>query len=225
MSKRKTSDSSSKKLVQQKLTGIFTSTKRDKATTEEDTPKKKFKQTIIETSEREKGQPDVAINEVPVAPHKVSTSTPVRVLDESEDEISEGQDDVEALMDDDNTVSHEVFDVENELEELPRDRVVTRPKLSKLYHNQLVLFTNNIRFYYSKFFFLAFHDEDYKSIDKLLHAFDLNYRFGPCIGLTRLERWERAHKLGLNPPEEVKRALTSEAINPELNECVFYGRV
>jgi len=72
---------------------------------------------------------------------------------------------------------------------------------------------------------LTFHDDDYTPIDKLLHAFDLNYEFGPCIGLTRLERWGRAHRLGLNPPEEVRDALTSEAINPELNECVFSGRV
>lgn len=75
------------------------------------------------------------------------------------------------------------------------------------------------------FFFLAFHDENYTPIDKLLHAFDLNYKFGPCIGLTRLERWERAHRIGLDPPEEVRDVLTSEAKNSELNECVFYGRV
>jgi DNA polymerase delta subunit 4 len=61
-------------------------------------------------------------------------------------------------------------------------------------------------------------------MDKLLHAFDLNYEFGPCIGLTRLERWERAHRLGLNPPIEVKDALTPEVIkqDPGLNESVFY---
>lgn len=30
--------------------------------------------------------------------------------------------------------------------------------------------------------------------------FDWNMKFGPCIGLTRSERWNRAKKLGLNPP-------------------------
>jgi len=30
-----------------------------------------------------------------------------------------------------------------------------------------------------------------------------NYDYGPCIGVSRLERWERAHLLGLNPPPEV----------------------
>ena len=27
--------------------------------------------------------------------------------------------------------------------------------------------------------------------------------YGPCVGMTRLQRWERAKKWGLNPPEEV----------------------
>ena len=64
-------------------------------------------------------------------------------------------------------------------------------------------------------------------MDKLFHTFDLNYKFGPCVGITRLERWERAHELGLDPPQEVKDALISEAIerNPELNESIFYGRI
>ncbi len=33
--------------------------------------------------------------------------------------------------------------------------------------------------------------------------FDLSYEYGPCVGVTRLERWERALALGLNPPAEV----------------------
>ncbi|GBC00473.1 hypothetical protein RclHR1_03870013 [Rhizophagus clarus] len=194
MPKRKASDSSPKKLVQQKLTSIFTSTKNEKINTEKDSPKKKLKQTIIEREV----QPDA------VAPHE-DTATSVRqqshasshrraLDDDSEDETFE---EAEALMyEDNNSVLPEVSNVESEPEEL----VEIQRKLT-------------------------FHDEYYTQIDKLLHAFDLNYKFGPCIGLTRLERWERAHRLGLNPPEEVRNALTSEAINPELNECVFYGRI
>ncbi|CAB4432064.1 unnamed protein product [Rhizophagus irregularis] len=194
MSKRKASDSSSKKLVQQKLTSIFTSTKNDKTVSEKDNPRKKFKQTIIE---KEEVQPDVE------APHE-DTATSVRqeghvsshqriLDDDSDDEIFE---EVEALTYEDNSVLHEASNVESEPEEL----VEIQPKLT-------------------------FHDENYTPIDKLLHAFDLNYKFGPCIGLTRLERWERAHRIGLDPPEEVRDVLTSEAKNSELNECVFYGRV
>ena len=37
----------------------------------------------------------------------------------------------------------------------------------------------------------------------MLRQFDLAFRFGPCAGLTRLQRWERAAKLGLQPPPAV----------------------
>lgn len=31
-----------------------------------------------------------------------------------------------------------------------------------------------------------------------------SYEYGPCIGVTRLERWNRAEALGLSPPPEVR---------------------
>ncbi len=34
------------------------------------------------------------------------------------------------------------------------------------------------------------------------------YDYGPCVGVTRLERWERAKALDLNPPEEVSLYFT-----------------
>lgn len=42
---------------------------------------------------------------------------------------------------------------------------------------------------------------------KSLLAFDLDLTFGPCTGLTRSERWLRAYRLGLQPPEEIKNIL------------------
>jgi len=46
----------------------------------------------------------------------------------------------------------------------------------------------------------------------ILRRWDLSYEFGPCVGMTRMERWERAEKLGLNPPEMVRKILeTSKA--------------
>ncbi|CAH3191054.1 unnamed protein product, partial [Porites evermanni] len=38
----------------------------------------------------------------------------------------------------------------------------------------------------------------------VLKEFDLDSEYGPCIGITRLERWERAEEYGLYPPREVK---------------------
>jgi len=40
-------------------------------------------------------------------------------------------------------------------------------------------------------------------VEARLKTFDMNADFGPCMGLTRLERWERAKKHGLNPPQDI----------------------
>jgi len=43
--------------------------------------------------------------------------------------------------------------------------------------------------------------------ENLLRAFDLALRYGPCRGLTREQRWQRALKLGLQPQPEILAAL------------------
>jgi len=40
-------------------------------------------------------------------------------------------------------------------------------------------------------------------LDRLIQ-FDLNWEYGPCTGITRLERWERAESFGRKPPRDVK---------------------
>ncbi|KAI8637113.1 DNA polymerase delta, subunit 4 [Parasitella parasitica] len=57
---------------------------------------------------------------------------------------------------------------------------------------------------------LEIHQEHLNETDKLLRAFDLNYDFGPCVGMKRLDRWERAQKLGLNPPVNVREILIKD---------------
>lgn len=37
----------------------------------------------------------------------------------------------------------------------------------------------------------------------ILRVFDMTAKYGPCVGISRLDRWKRAQKLGLEPPEEV----------------------
>ncbi|TCD69067.1 hypothetical protein EIP91_008965 [Steccherinum ochraceum] len=54
------------------------------------------------------------------------------------------------------------------------------------------------------------HADGLNKIHHILRMFDLSYEYGPCIGVTRLERWERANALGLNPPPEVKDILISQ---------------
>jgi len=50
----------------------------------------------------------------------------------------------------------------------------------------------------------------------------MNMAYGPCIGMSRLERWNRAYKLGLNPPKEVEDLLKADKAN---TECLWDGRV
>ncbi len=48
------------------------------------------------------------------------------------------------------------------------------------------------------------------TIHLILRQFDLIARYGPTVGFTRLKRWQRAEKLGLNPPEDIKNILESK---------------
>ncbi|KIJ65492.1 hypothetical protein HYDPIDRAFT_174934 [Hydnomerulius pinastri MD-312] len=71
------------------------------------------------------------------------------------------------------------------------------------------------------------HSEGQNKIHQMLRFFDMSYEFGPCVGMTRLERWERAESFGLNPPLEVREILlTKEGIEKdEYAQCVLYGEV
>lgn len=46
-------------------------------------------------------------------------------------------------------------------------------------------------------------------MNEILRIFDLSYEYGPCLGVSRLERWERAQKAGLNPPIQVRISFES----------------
>ncbi|KAF8555668.1 hypothetical protein OG21DRAFT_1410568 [Imleria badia] len=71
------------------------------------------------------------------------------------------------------------------------------------------------------------HSEGQNKIHQMLRCFDMSYEFGPCIGMTRLERWERAEAFGLNPPVEVRDILlTREGVEKaEYAQCVLHGEV
>jgi len=44
---------------------------------------------------------------------------------------------------------------------------------------------------------------DVNDTEQVLCQFDMDQRYGPCIGLDRESRWLRAKSLGMDPPEEV----------------------
>ncbi|KXN90666.1 DNA polymerase delta subunit 4 [Leucoagaricus sp. SymC.cos] len=69
------------------------------------------------------------------------------------------------------------------------------------------------------------HGNKEDQISQILRVFDLNYDYGPCIGVSRLERWERAHTLGLNPPLEIRDILTTRQGSEQYSQCVFQGEV
>ncbi|KIK35807.1 hypothetical protein CY34DRAFT_811864 [Suillus luteus UH-Slu-Lm8-n1] len=71
------------------------------------------------------------------------------------------------------------------------------------------------------------HAEGQNKIHQILRVFDMSYEYGPCVGMSRLERWERAASFGLNPPDEVRHILlTREGVEQdEYSQCVLYGEV
>ncbi len=49
----------------------------------------------------------------------------------------------------------------------------------------------------------GFESGPYSKLNDSVRVLTRTYEYGPCVGVTRLERWERAAALGLNPPPEV----------------------
>ncbi|KAI4310691.1 hypothetical protein MLD38_035648 [Melastoma candidum] len=63
---------------------------------------------------------------------------------------------------------------------------------------------------------------DHSKDEELLRDFDMNMAYGPCLGMSRAARWDRAQKLGLNPPKEVEVILKSGRVG---SNCLWDGRV
>ncbi|NXD29848.1 DPOD4 polymerase, partial [Spelaeornis formosus] len=51
---------------------------------------------------------------------------------------------------------------------------------------------------------------------EMLRRFDLSWEYGPCTGITRLQRWERAQELGLSPPGPIRDVLLEHRDNPDV---------
>lgn len=63
-----------------------------------------------------------------------------------------------------------------------------------------------------------------EAVEARLRAFDLDSKFGPCVAITRRDRWERAAKLGLAPPPDVLALLDSA--DPRARQwSLWHGRV
>ncbi|KAK4048145.1 hypothetical protein OIO90_005909 [Microbotryomycetes sp. JL221] len=69
----------------------------------------------------------------------------------------------------------------------------------------------------------AVHAEDWDDLVTVLRVFDANPDFGPSSHQTRLERFNRAESLGLNPPREIGEILRSNVgrARPEYSRSTF----
>ncbi|XP_063075713.1 DNA polymerase delta subunit 4 [Engraulis encrasicolus] len=54
-----------------------------------------------------------------------------------------------------------------------------------------------------------------------LKKFDLDWRFGPCTGISRLQRWDRAAQHGLDPPLEIRDLLLDREEDPDYTHCLW----
>ncbi|GAA5846141.1 hypothetical protein JCM9279_005834 [Rhodotorula babjevae] len=67
------------------------------------------------------------------------------------------------------------------------------------------------------------HADEMDDIEIILRVFDAEEEYGPCSRISRLERFERAQKLGLNPDPEIGEILRSEDAKqrPAYSESTF----
>jgi DNA polymerase delta subunit 4 len=64
--------------------------------------------------------------------------------------------------------------------------------------------------------------EDLADIEmRLRRSFDMETKYGPVSGMSRLERYERAEKLQLGPPSWVKQVIEAHGVDSDLNKHVF----
>ncbi|KAM3390067.1 hypothetical protein ACQJBY_011933 [Aegilops geniculata] len=60
-------------------------------------------------------------------------------------------------------------------------------------------------------------EEEEEDAERKAREFDMDVRYGPCLGLTRAQRWQRAAALGLAPPPH--------ALCSHHQPCLREGRV
>ena len=65
--------------------------------------------------------------------------------------------------------------------------------------------------------------EELAEMEDQLRAFDLNPRYGPCVGMSRMERWQRAEAFKLTPPVEIHLILSSKCASyPDIDHNLWW---
>jgi DNA polymerase delta subunit 4 len=68
------------------------------------------------------------------------------------------------------------------------------------------------------------HPESQNTIHTILRNFDLSPKYGPCVGISRIDRYKRAEKMGLKPPIEVLKILETPEGDRDWNTDLFSQR-
>ncbi|KAJ8271214.1 hypothetical protein COCON_G00100730 [Conger conger] len=55
-----------------------------------------------------------------------------------------------------------------------------------------------------------------------LQQFDLDWTYGPCSGISRMQRWERAELHGLKPPQAIRDLLLRSGGETEFTHCLWH---
>ncbi|CCG81598.1 DNA polymerase delta subunit 4 [Taphrina deformans PYCC 5710] len=65
------------------------------------------------------------------------------------------------------------------------------------------------------------------NVETILRDFDLTGKYGPCVGISRLDRYNRAVAMKMNPPVEVGKILNTQQAQEqaEYKHDLFYGRL
>ncbi|KAH7039976.1 DNA polymerase delta, subunit 4-domain-containing protein [Microdochium trichocladiopsis] len=140
----------------------------------------------------------------PLAKHVASVVDDESVPEEEEEEVVGGDEDAKVEV-------AEISTAEAETEPL-KDKEVPAPseaevKALKMTDRQIETYWRGVE---AERIAKRVHQEDLGTPEKVLRYFDVSSQYGPCIGITRLKRWQRAERLGLKPPVEVLAVLLKE---------------
>ena len=62
-------------------------------------------------------------------------------------------------------------------------------------------------------------------VEDVLRGFDMTTKYGPCAGISRSERWQRAEELGLNPDPVVLSLISNHNLDVSVWDSGVKGSV
>ncbi|ORY56980.1 DNA polymerase delta, subunit 4-domain-containing protein [Pseudomassariella vexata] len=127
---------------------------------------------------------------------------------QSATDLSKEEEEEAAVAVDDNVVTKPVEEIEVEEEEEP---VVVKSaaelRAEKIIDRDIDKYWRNLE---KERVAKRVHQGDLSTGEKVLRYFDVSSQYGPCVGIDRSKRWQRAERLGLSPPIEVLAVLLKE---------------